>query len=281
MQTNERFSGKWQKLPATLYRFNHRRRFPGTYKFALQWQGQHLSVGRIGACLDFLLLEHTCLDAEGKPVRLTAHAFRHGLATYLRNKGIALEDIARLLHQINTAVTAYYSDPSKHDLYTLVGPSLTELDQLTGNLIDPMTIRAPADIESHIQSALGKFGMLCHLSGGYCTSLQSCEVHFRCAACSSFAPDPLRRQEVAERVALFRKHVLLDEASGDLILMKVHRAQQRDWERVLFGIDALVAVPLTTQPLAEKLAQVGVKNIAGPSATIDQHFPKLLPEGGT
>ncbi len=272
MQTHERFCGEWKQVPADDQEFTHVYKFPGKYKFAFQWSGRHLSRRAIESCLDFVLLEHTCLDSSGKPTRITAHVLRHGVAGYLRNQGVPLEDIAALLKQVNIEVTAYYSQPSKEDLYQKVGPALTRLGELLGMEIDPATIRTPADIEPVRQEALKHYGMLLQVAGGNCCSLQSCVVQFQCASCSSYVPDPNRRHEVENKTAFIKNWIQMCEAKGDHIQARILRSQLHSWQRVLKEIEALQTVQLETSPLSELLTEVGVNKVSDESLLL----PNLL-----
>ncbi len=256
MQTHERFCGHWKTVPAHVDQFTHIRRFPGRYKFALQWNGKHLDSHIIESCLNFVLLEHTCLDSNGRPVRITAHLLRHGVAGYLRNKGVPLEDIMALLKQVNIEVTDYYSKLSPHDLYTRIGPMLTRLGELAE--IDPATIRTEDDLNHLIQAALKRFGILCQVPGGSCCSFESCEVLWRCPACSSYVPDPARRCEVDNQIAVCQKAIQLFEAEGDLIQAGVQRARLHSWERIHKELDVLAAVQFETPPLSQMLKEQGV-----------------------
>jgi hypothetical protein len=277
MQMHERFCGAWKQVPANVSRFTHARRFPGKHKFALQWRGKHLDSSIIESCLDFLLLEHTCLDSNGNPTRITAHALRHGLAGYLRNQGVPLEDIMALLKQVNIAVTDYYSKLSPQDLYNKIGPMLTRLGELAE--IDPATVRTEGDLNNLIQAALKRFGVLCHIPGGSCCSFESCEVQFRCASCLSFVPDPARRHEVENQIAVCKKAIQLFEAEGDQIQAGNQRSHLHSWERVLKELDALAAVQFETRPLSEMLNNVGIHKTDNELRTLPKHQPELLPGG--
>jgi integrase len=265
MQTYERFCGEWKQVSASDRKFSHDYKFPGEYKFAFQWSGRHLSREEIQSCLDFVLLEHTCLDSSGKPTRITAHVLRHGVAGYLRSQGVPLQDIMALLKQVNIEVTAYYSEPSKEDLYRKVGPVLTRLGDLLGMEIDPATIRTPADIEPVRQEALKHFGMLLEVAGGNCCSLQSCVVQFQCASCSLYVPDPTRRHEVENKIAFIKNWIQMCEAKGDHIQARILRSQLHSWQRVLKEIEALKTVQLETRPLGELLTEVGVNKVSDES----------------
>jgi len=277
LQTHERFCGNWQLAPPDKYQFAHARRFPGRHKFVLQWKGKHIRRQAVEACLDFLLLEHTCLDANGQLTRISAHVLRHGVAGYLRNQGVPLEDIMDLLKQVNIAVTDYYSKLSPQDLYAKIGPALTRLGELAE--IDPATIRTPDDLNHLAQAALQRFGVLCHLPGGNCSCLQSCELQFRCASCSSYVPDPARRHEVENKIAFCKKLIQLCEAEGDFIQARNQQSHLHSWERVLKETDALVAVQLETRPLSERLIDLGIKKVSDESSSFFTSPPELLSGG--
>ncbi len=275
MQTYQRFCGGWKHVSANDHEFSHAYKLPGKYKFAFQWSGQHLPRESIESCLDFLLLEHTCLDSSGKPTRITAHVLRHGVAGYLRNQGVPLQDIMALLKQVNIEVTAYYSQPSKEDLYQKVGPVLTRLGEKLEMEIDSATIRTPADIEPVKQEALKHFGMLLQVAGGNCCSLQSCAVQFQCASCSSYVPDPARRHEVENKIAFIKNWIQMCEAKGDHIQARILRSQLHSWQRVLKEIEALQTVQLETRPLSDLLTEVGVNKVSDESLLL----PMLLRGG--
>lgn len=259
MEVHERFCGNFKAVsPDTSY-FTHVRRFPGKYQFVLQWHGEHLSSRRIEMCLDFLLLEHLCLDSQGKPTRITAHVLRHGLAGYLRHQGVPLEDIAGLLHQVNLAVTDHYSKLSSQDLFTKLGPFLTRLGDLAE--IDPATLRTVGDIQQLGQEALKRFGILRRIPGGTCAVFTSCEVQFKCAGCPSYIPDSTRRDEVHEKIVSCSRTAQFLERSGDYLQAEVQRAHCRNWERIEKEMEALAAIELTSPPLENALTGFGIGNL--------------------
>jgi hypothetical protein len=274
MQVHERFCGPWKRVSANVG-FTHAHQFSKKCLFAVQWQGHHLAAPVIESCLDFLLLEHMCQDSNGQLVRITAHVLRHGLASHLRNQGVPLEDIMELLHQLNIVVTAYYSKPSSEDLYVKIGPFLTRLGELAE--IDPSTVRTRDDLNNLAQAALKRFGILCHLPGGDCCSLQACENQYKCAACSSFAPDPTRRLEIENKVAVLKKLIQLAEEEGEYIQARNLRSHLHSWERVLKEVDGAVAVQIKTRPLSEMLGNLGINNTSDAVSSALATPPGLLP----
>jgi hypothetical protein len=236
--------------------FSHARRYAGRHKFVLQWGGYHLSLSSIQKCLTFLLLEHPCRDQAGHPVRITTHLLRHGVAGWLRNQGVPLEDIMALLKQVNIAVTDYYSRLSPQDLYQKLGPALTTLTDLAG--IDPTTIRNAWDIQQLMQEALKRYGALRQTAGGTCAVFTPCEVEFKCAGCPHYIPDPSRRAEVQQKIASCSRAIQLFTATGDYLQVDNQKSYRREWERVEKEMDALAAVELASPPAEAVLKAAGL-----------------------
>lgn len=259
MQVHERFCGPFQPVPADGQHFSHVRRFPGKHLFVFQWNGKHLASSAIEMCMDFLLLEHLCLDSSGKPARITAHVLRHGVAGYLRQQGVPLEDIAALLHQVNLIVTDYYSQLSPQELFAKVGPFLTRLGELAE--IDPTTLRTVGDIEQLAQDALKRFGVLRRIPGGTCAVFTPCEVQFRCASCPAYIPDPSRRAEVREKIIGCARTAQFLMASGDFLQADVQKAHGRQWERVEKEMQALAAIQLAAPPFESALKEFGLDHL--------------------
>lgn len=259
MEVHERFWGRFTQVSPEGRDFMHARRFSGKHMFVLQWNGKHLSSRGIESCLDLLLLEHLCLDSNGKRTRITAHVLRHGVAGYLRHQGIPLQDIAALLHQVNLLVTDYYSKLSPQDLFAKVGPFLTRLGDLAE--IDPSTLRTVGDIQKLGQEALKRFGVLRYIPGGTCAVFTSCEVQFKCASCPSYIPDPSRGDEVREKISSCSRTAEFLQKSGDFLQAEVQRAHGRQWERIAKEMQALAAIELTSPPFESALKEFGIDNL--------------------
>lgn len=258
METHHRFQGEFIEVAPHPVHFTHVRRFPGRHKFLLQWGGKHLSARVIEHGLDFLLLEHRCLDSTGQPTRITTHVLRHGLAGYLRKQGVPLEEIAGLLKQINVMVTEYYSRLSPEDLHAKLAPFLTRLGDIAE--IDPATLRTAGDILNLEQEALKRYGLLRHTPGGTCSTFVPCEVQYKCASCPHYLPDPARRDEVKEKIASHTQAVQLFGELGDYLQADVQKAHRRNWERVEKEMEALAAIELTSPPFESVLKEFGLDN---------------------
>jgi hypothetical protein len=236
----------------SLESFTHMRQFPGQHKFVLQWGGHHLSMQGLTQSLRFLLLEQGCRDERGQPVSLTVHLLRHGVAGWLRRKGFPLEEIMGLLKQVNITVTDYYSQLSPEDLHQQMGPVLTTLCELAGT--DPAWIRSAEDIRRLAQEALKQYGVLRRTPGGACGTFDPCMVHFACATCRFYVPDPQRRAEVATKLILSEKIVAWRREAGDYMEADNEQVHRHEWERILQEMDALEQVPLLS-PSAESVLQ--------------------------
>lgn len=271
LDLHKRFHGEHRLTAircASLSQFTHARRFPDRYRFVLQWAGKHLSLQALTKCVQFLLLEHICRDDQGRAVPITVHLLRHGVATWLRQKGVPLEDIMVLLKQVNIAVTDYYGRLSPEQLHQKLGPALTALAELAGT--DPALVRSPEDICGLAQEALKQFGALRRTPGGYCGTFDPCQVHFACASCRFYVPDPRRRAEVATKLVLAEQIVTLRRAAGDHLEADNELVHRREWERVLKEMDALEQVPLVSpapESVLQNLADANLTNLFLPLPT--------------
>jgi hypothetical protein len=256
--------------------FSHTRRFKGEHKFVLQWDAKQIRIRAIENCLDFLLLEHPCRDPNGNPTRITSHVLRHGVASWLRQQGIPLDEIMALLKHVNITITDYYSQLSPEDLFQKIGPALTALADLAE--IDPTTIRTVDDLEQLAQTALKRYGVLRHTPGGDCATFMPCEVQFKCASCPNFIPDPGRRNEIDEKIVTHTQAVRALETLGDHLQADVQRAHGRAWERIAKEMDALAAVKIVSLPSQEVQKYFGV-DAYGEELLLDLTRRQLLRSG--
>jgi integrase len=257
--------------------FSHCRRFPGRHRFVLQWGGKHLSLQGLTKCVQFLLLEHVCRDDQGQPVPITVHLLRHGVASWLRQKGVPLEDIMVLLKQVNLAVTDYYGRLSPESLQQKLGPALTALAELAGT--DPALVRTPEEICHLAQEALLRFGALRRTPGGYCGTFDPCLVHFACATCRFYVPDPRRRAEVATKLVLAERIAALRREAGDHLEADNEVIHRREWERILQEMEALDRVPLVSPSPETVLQNLADDNLMSLFLPLPTEPLTLLPGG--
>jgi hypothetical protein len=261
LDLHTRYCGKgFQPVaPGVTSEFSHARRFHGQRKFVLQWAGRHIGMESLNRCLTFLLLEHGCTDSAGRPVNLTSHLLRHGVAGWLRTQGIALDEIMALLKHVNLSVTDYYSQLSPDDLHRQLGPALTALAELAGS--DPATLRTVGDIQNLAQAALKRYGALRHTPGGLCAVYTPCEVQFLCAGCPHFLPDPRRRPEIEEKIASHSRAIQLFGELGDHLQAETQRAHLQAWQRIEKELAALEAVALPAPPAETVLKNLGADEL--------------------
>ena len=278
IELQKRYSGEGLKQVSAQAApfFSHTRRFTNEHKFVLQWKGRQLPIKSIENCLDFLLLEHPCRDLDGHPARVTPHLLRHGVASWLRQQGIPLDDIMALLKHVNITVTDYYSQLSPEDLFQKIGPALTALADLAE--IDPTTIRTVDDLEQLAQTALKRYGVLRCTPGGACATFMPCEVQFKCASCPHYVPDPARRSEVDEKIATHIRAIQALETLGDYLQADVQRAHCRTWERIAKEMDALAAVEIVSVPNEELQKNFGI-DASGEELLLDLKRRQLLRSG--
>lgn len=207
---------------------------------------------------------------------MTPHILRHGVASWLRQQGIPLDDIMALLKHVNITVTDYYSQLSPEDLFQKIGPALTALADLAE--VDPTTIRTVDDLEQLAQTALKRYGVLRHTSGGACATFMPSEVQFKCASCPHYVPDPARRSEVDEKIAMHTSAIQALETLGDYLQADVQRAHCRTWERIAKEMDALAAVEFGSLPTDELQKDFGI-DASGEELLLDLKRGQLLLSG--
>ncbi len=279
IELQKRYGGEDALKPVaaqSVQHFSHTRRFVGEHKFVLQWNGKQLTIRAIENCLDFLLLEHPCRDPGGHPTRITSHVLRHGVASWLRQQGIPLDEIMALLKHVNITVTDYYSQLSPQDLFQKIGPALTALADLAE--LDPLAIRSVGDLEDLVQTALKRYGVLRHTPGGDCATFTLCEVQFKCASCPNYVPDPARRHEIEEKIATHTQAVSVLETLGDYLQADVQRAHGRSWERIAKEMDALAAVEIVSPPPQGLLKNSGM-DASGEELPLNLTTHPPLPSG--
>ncbi len=206
------------------------------YTFLFQWRGVHLTNQTINKCIYFILLEHNLIDEDGNVISLSSHTYRHGFAGYLKQKGVPLERIAKLLHHVNSLVTDYYShEPDEvilEQLYSLI-------NEIGGELrIEPGVIRSIDDIQRFEQECLKRFGALRKVIGGKCGVYCSCEADFMCARCNSFIPQSEKRHEIISKIEGCDKVADFYEKSDQHVMAERLRINSRNWKISLAELDS-------------------------------------------
>jgi hypothetical protein len=144
-----------------------------------------------------LLLHGLSFQAvDGEPVQISSHVLRHAFATELANQRVPIEVIARILHQRDTSVTKYYSQPTANQVITAAETLFVDRIDLAAEMR-----RSPDEIAKLIRDAEGRVGALTEVIGGTCTVGNMCPAKFACIGCSGNAPDPEKRHQVLQKRA--------------------------------------------------------------------------------
>jgi integrase len=165
-------------------------------RFILQWRNRGVTQTSLNGMVRLLLHGLTFRAADGEPVQLSSHVLRHAYATELANQRAPIEVIARILHQRDTSVTKYYSQPTANQVITAAETLFVDRIDLAAEIR-----RSPDEIEKLIRDAEGKVGALTEVIGGTCTVGNMCPAKFACIGCSGNAPDPAKRSQILQKRA--------------------------------------------------------------------------------
>ena len=80
--------------------------------YVLQWRKRAVGQGALNTFIRFLLHGLAFRTSDGTAIQLTSHILRHVFATELATLNVPVDIIAKILHQRDTTVTKYYSQPT-------------------------------------------------------------------------------------------------------------------------------------------------------------------------
>lgn len=226
---------------------------PAPYLF--QSRGRHFDQANMNACLRILLHGIEVSTAEGKAVRLSAHLFRHGFATEMRDLEVPLDVIALLLKQRDVEVTRYYAQPTPAQLVEVQERIFLDRIDLTRT-----HLRSPSEIHRQLEAARGGVGAMVPVVGGTCTVANMCPAKFACLGCAGNAPDPAKRAQVEEFKRIYQGMVHL--ASGQGL-----PAEERKARDVVMGCEDMLAEMALIEAAERDGAQVAEVHYA----EADQH----------
>ncbi len=216
--------------------FTHLRKYPGKYKFVVQWNQAQLSGCGVNAVIAFMMLNHGSKDVNGEPVNITSHDIRHCVVTSENKNGATLEKLMKLLHHINPPTTEYYSELPFEDLIRELLPILEVMnDEIQ---IDPTSLRNIDDVKKTIFEMLKKFGALRNIPGGKCSSYKSCKRLFLCARCINFIPGISEADinEILEVINVLEKGAQIFER--EKLSARQERQHIEEWKLVLAEIES-------------------------------------------
>ena len=133
---------------------------------------------------------------------LWAHS-RHAFATEMAGMKVSVDVIATMLHQRDTSVTRYYSQPTQTQV--MEAAEMVFVDRID---VASEALRSPAEIGRMLTEAEGRVGALTEVIGGTCVVANLCPAKFACIGCAGNAPDPAKRYQIEQKMAWAREHVL-------------------------------------------------------------------------
>lgn len=163
-------------------------------RLLLQWRTRGVTQTSLNGMVRLLLHGLTFRAIDGEPVQISSHVLRHAYATELANQRVPIEVIARILHQRDTSVTKYYSQPTANQVIAAAEMLFVDRIDLAAEIR-----RSPDEIAKLLREAEGKVGALTEVIGGTCTVGNMCPAKFACMGCSGNAPDPAKRDQVLQK----------------------------------------------------------------------------------
>lgn len=181
-------------------------------------------------------------DESGRPVRVTAHQFRHTLGTRLINQGVPQHVIQRLLGHASPQMTARYATLHDATVRRAFDEYCQQRVNLAGDRIayDPSGVTADAEWTKHNMSRVQA-----SLPNGCCgrPPQQDCPHPNACLTCPDFQTTPAfldvhRRQRDETRIL-----IATAEADGRFRLAANHRQVHDNLDRLIGSLETIGATP--------------------------------------
>jgi len=163
--------------------------------YVLQWRKRAVGQGALNTFIRFLVHGLAFRASDGTAIQLTSHVLRHVFATELATLNVPVDIIAKILHQRDTTVTKYYSQPTATQV--LAASELIFVDRID---IAAEALRSPEEIGQALEEAAGKVGALTEVIGGTCVVGNMCPAKFACIGCPGNAPDPAKRHQIERKM---------------------------------------------------------------------------------
>lgn len=163
--------------------------------YVLQWRNRSVGQGSLNTFIRFLLHGLAFRASDGTAIQLTSHVLRHVFATELAALNVPVDIIAKILHQRDTTVTKYYSQPTATQV--LAASELIFIDRID---VGAEAQRNPEEIGRALEEAAGKVGALTEVIGGTCVVGNMCPAKFACIGCPGNAPDPTKRHQIERKM---------------------------------------------------------------------------------
>jgi integrase len=213
-------------------------------RFVLQWRGHGVTQTTLNSMVRLLLHGLSFRAADGALVQISSHVLRHAYATELANQRVPIDVIARILHQRDTSVTKYYSQPTATQVIAAAETLFVDRIDLAAEIR-----RSPDEIAKLIREAEGKVGALTEVIGGTCTVGNMCPAKFACIGCSGNAPDPEKRDQVLQKRSWAETHAGYARTQGLLAEERQMRGIMESCQLTLDEMDLIEAARADGQRL--------------------------------
>lgn len=189
------------KIPSVLYRGERNHLFPKPRPYYFQYAEKALKKDAIHSIIRFLLHGLIFETNSGKPVTIKTHLLRHAFATEaVQRQNINIDLVAKMLHQKDLNVTAYYSAPTPSQISEKVG----ELHDVISSYvdIDDAYLRSPKELQQQFDEHTELVGVYNKVLGGTCVTDYVCPTKMQCLGCKAKIPEPDQEDELLEVIQL-------------------------------------------------------------------------------
>ncbi|MEK4170587.1 site-specific integrase [Lysinibacillus sp. FSL L8-0312] len=189
------------KIPSVSYRDDRKYLFPTPMPYYFQYAGKALSIFALYSSIRFLLHGLLFEMQDGKAVTIKTHLLRHPFATEaVQRQKMPIDIVAKMLHQKDFNVTAYYSAPTP----TQITESVSELHDVISSYvdIDDVYLRSPQELQKEFDAHAEKVGVFNKVLGGTCVTDYICPTKMQCLGCKAKIPEPDQEDELLEVIQL-------------------------------------------------------------------------------
>lgn len=189
------------KIPSALYRGDRKHIFSKSVPYYFQYADKALDKNGIHSSIRFLLHGLVFETQSGNPVTIKTHLLRHAFATEaVQRQNVNIDIVAKLLHQRDLNVTAYYSAPTPSQ----IAESVSELHDVISSYvdIDDAYLRSPKELQQQFDEHAEKVGVYNKVLGGTCVTDFVCPTKMQCLGCKAKVPEPEQEDELLEVIQL-------------------------------------------------------------------------------
>ena len=190
-----------EKIPSNLYRYERKHLFPKPMPYYFQYEGRTMKETSIYSSIRFLLHGLIFETQSGNPVTIKTHLLRHAFATEaVQRQNMNIDIVAKMLHQKDLNVTAYYSEPTSSQ----IAESVSELHDVISSYvdIDDAYLRSPKELQQQFDEHAEKVGVYNKVLGGTCVTDFVCPTKMQCLGCKAKIPEPDQEDELLEVIQL-------------------------------------------------------------------------------